>query len=112
MKEETKNILLQAYEEVAEDPKLIWLTTITTFVHSLIITGYIIWQIYIFLNGADATYSFQFAQVFVSYIKQLTQSPSRIVFLITLFVIVAFAYLLLPPVGYSAIIYRISGKAT
>ena len=110
MKEETKNVIFQAYTDVLEDNKLIILTTATTFIHSLIITGYIIWQIYIFLNWADLNISIQMSSIFLNYVKQLVQSPWRTTFLIIWGIIALVAYLLLPPIGYSAIIYRISGK--
>ncbi len=112
MKEETKNIIYNAYWVILEDNKLIWLTTLTTFIHSIIITGYIIWQIYIFLNGANLNESFAIAGLFLQYIKSLTQSPGRITFLIIWGIIALIFYLLLPPIGYSSIIYRLSGKTS
>ncbi len=112
MKEETKNIIYNAYWVILEDNKLIWLTTLTTFIHSIIITGYIIWQIYIFLNGANLNESFAIAGLFLQYIKSLTQSPGRITFLIIWGIVALIFYLLLPPIGYSSIIYRLSGKTS
>ncbi len=112
MKEETKNIIYNAYWAILEDSKLIWLTTLTTFIHSIIITGYIIWQIYVFLNGANLNESFAVAGLFLQYIKSLTSSPGRITFLIIWGIIAVIFYLLLPPIWYSSIIYRLSGKTS
>ena len=110
MKEETKNIIHSAYWTILEDNKLILLTTLTTFIHSAIITWYIIWQIYIFLNGANLNDSFAIAGLFLKYIKTLTASPGRVTFLVIGSIITIIFYLLLPPIGYSSIIYRLSGK--
>lgn len=97
------SILAHAAHEVTEDPKLIRLATITSFIHSIITFLYLIYIISNFIatvSKGDNT----FLQLVEEYIGLISLNSASIITLIIVALILLIGYALLPPVGDAGII--------
>lgn len=101
-------ILINSYQNLIEDTKLIRLATITTIIHSIIFVLYVLYQSYFFITSLEwSSSSFSHFQVYLEFIFWNT---SMTVYFISILIILVIWYFLLPPVAEATLIYYIDSK--
>lgn len=103
MPEDTNSVVAHAYEHIAEDTKFIRLTTITTFIHSMIFLVYVMYSVYFVVverKGGELPVGNMF-----SFVMQLFGGQQMIVRFIVLWAILAIGYFILPPIAEASMIY-------
>jgi hypothetical protein len=97
------SLLAHAAHEVAEDPKLIRIATITSFIHSIITFLYLTYIVSTFITtvgkGDNA-----FLALLEEYIALISFDTGSIITLIVVGIILLIGYVLLPPIGDGGII--------
>jgi hypothetical protein len=99
------NILTQSYAHIADDTKFIRLTTLTSFIHSLVFTFFVIFNIYRLIDKIQPD--------LVSWVNiaNILQNLATIIppgYYILIGLILVIGYLLLPPIGDASIIYYLN----
>ena len=97
------SVIAQAYEHVADDTKFIRLTTVTTFIHSMVFLLYIMYSISFVVIEKQGG-NLPVGNIF-SFMMQLFNGQHMIIFLLIVAVILAIGYFLLPPVAEASMIY-------
>lgn len=98
-----ESIVAHAYDHVVDDTKFIRLTTITTFIHSMIFLVYIMYAVYFVVverNGGEMPVGNIFA-----FIWQLFGWPDVFWLFVVIAAILAIGYFLLPPIAEASMIY-------
>jgi hypothetical protein len=97
------SLLAQAAHEVAEDPKIIRIATITSFVHSLLLFLYLMYTVSTFI-AAISKGDIAFLKILEEYIALIAFDSTSIITIIVIGFIFLIGYALLPPVGDAGII--------
>jgi hypothetical protein len=97
------SILNLAAHEVAEDPKLIRIATITSFIHSVLTFLYLSYIVSNFIASVGKTDN-SFLLLVEEYLGLISLNSASIITLIIAAVILLVGYALLPPVGDAGII--------
>ena len=101
---ETSNtIVAHAYDHVTDDTKFIRLTTVTTFIHSMIFLVYIMYTAYSIVTEFEWG-TMPIGDVF-SFVLQLFWWQQMFWWFIVIIAVLAIGYFLLPPVAEAAMIY-------
>jgi hypothetical protein len=103
------SILNLAAHEVVEDPKLIRIATITSFIHSVLTFLYLSYIVSNFIASVGKTDN-SFLQLLEEYIGLISLDSSSIVTLVIVAIILLIGYALLPPVGDAGIISYLDTK--
>ncbi len=101
--EDHKSIVAHAYDHITDDTKFIRLTTITTFIHSMIFLVYIMYAVYFVVierNGSEMPIG-----NIVDFVMQLFGGPNMVGRFIAIAVVLAIGYFLLPPIAEASMIY-------
>lgn len=104
-----QTILQYAYEQVATDNKLIRLATLTTFLHSVMLMLYVIYQIY-FMLSMNAPSSEGHSWAIYEYVNFLIGSNNILIGILIVFIVLAIWYFLLPPIAAASMIYYIDSE--
>lgn len=96
-------IIQDAAEVVGEDTKFIRLATITTFVHSVVFVILILFNIYTFVSNTTGTNN-RLIDLLQRYVAIILPTFPPIRLILVLIVIIFFGYVVLPPIGESAMI--------
>lgn len=114
MKQIKEKILLNSYNLILEDWKLVKLATFTTIFHSLVFTIYIIYQVIFFIENIGQSDSISenqnIIQVVTDYLKALTEKEYFFITAIFVIILVLIWYFLLPPVAEASLIYYLESK--
>ncbi|UFX83436.1 hypothetical protein [Candidatus Absconditicoccus praedator] len=95
-------ILLESYNKISEDNKLIRLATVTTIIYSIIFVVYVIYQLYYIVSeGAAQAETMDIAFEYIQFFMDNIQFAGVIV---TLIITLAVGYFLLPPIADGALI--------
>lgn len=97
------SLLAHAAHEVAEDPKLIRIATITSFIHSVLTFLYLTYIVTTFVatvGRSDNT----FLNLLEEYVGLISFNSANIVTIIIVAIILLIGYVLLPPIGDAGII--------
>lgn len=100
---ERNSVVAEAYEHISDDTKFIRLTTITTFIHSMIFLVYIMYAVYFVVVERQGK-EMEVGNI-VSFIMQLFGGQEMLIGLIIIGAILAIGYFLLPPIAEASIIY-------
>ncbi|MBP6911247.1 hypothetical protein KBC03_06755 [Patescibacteria group bacterium] len=95
--------MAHAYDHITDDTKFIRLTTITTFIHSMIFLVYIMYAVYFVVierNGSEMPIG-----NIVDFVMQLFGGPNMVGRFIAIAVVLAIGYFLLPPIAEASMIY-------
>lgn len=104
-----QTILQYAYEQVSTDNKLIRLATLTTFLHSVMLMLYVIYQTY-FMLSMNAPNSEGHSWAIYEYVNFLIGSNNIIIWILIVFIVLAIWYFLLPPIAAASMIYYIDSE--
>ena len=100
---EHNSIVAAAYDNITDDTKFIRLTTITTFIHSMIFLVYIMYAVYSIVLQREWG-EIEFGNI-INFVMQLFGWQEMIVPFIILAAILAIGYFLLPPIAEASMIY-------
>ncbi len=98
-----KSIVAHAYDHIADDTKFIRLTTITTFIHSMIFLVYIMYAVYFAVVERQGG-EMPIGNV-IDFVAQLFGGPNMVGRFIAITIILAIGYFLLPPIAEASMIY-------
>ncbi len=101
--QEHNTIVAEAYDHVMDDTKFIRLTTITTFIHSMIFLVYIMYGVYFVVIERQGK-ELEVGNI-ISFIMQLFGGQEVLIRFIILGAILAVGYFLLPPIAEASMIY-------
>ncbi len=101
------SILVHAAHEVAEDPKLIRIATITSFIHSVLTFLYLTYIVSSFISTVGKSDN-AFLNLVEEYISLISLDSAGIITLIIVAIVLLIGYTLLPPVGDAGIISYLS----
>ncbi len=101
-------ILIQSYNEIIEDDKLIRLTTLMTIFHSLIFVIYILYQTYFIFH--QLSWKWNVTTIILEYIKSLVEHQNFLIIFVILIIILLIGYFLFPPIAEASIIYYLNSK--
>ncbi len=96
-------IIQDAAETIGEDTKFIRLATITTFVHSVVFVIVILFNVYTFVSNTGGTDSW-IIHLLQRYVAIILPEFPPVWIILLLLVVLFFGYVILPPIGESAMI--------
>lgn len=103
----SKNILIDSYQRILRDTKLIRIAVITSFFHSLVFILYILYQTYALTQLDNWNINID---LLTKYINFLFWTKIILIMFIVLAIIAAIWFFLLPPIAKASIIYYLEEK--
>lgn len=97
------SIVAKAYDHITEDTKFIRLTTITSFIHSMVFLIYIIYSVFFVVVEKQGS-NIPVGDIF-SFVKDLFNGTNFVFRAIWIVVILGIGYFLLPPIAEASMIY-------
>lgn len=98
-----QSIVAEAYDNITDDTKFIRLTTVTTFIHSMIFLVYIMYGVYFVVIAREGS-DLEVGNIF-SFIMQLFGGQEMLIGFMILIAILAIGYFILPPIAEASMIY-------